>query len=69
MNSKEHTPPKVIVTMSIRPQLADIYTRLAKENNLSRSQFIEYLTCKALVDEGFCSIEDLDISKELEELL
>ena len=69
MNSEKHNPPKVIVTMSIRPQLADIYTRLAKENNLSRSQFIEYLTCKALVEEGFCSIDDLDISKELEELL
>ena len=69
MNSVKHNPPKVIVTMSIRPQLADIFTRLAKENNMSRSQFIEYLTCKMLIEEGYCSTDELDISKEVEGLL
>lgn len=69
MNSSKHSAPKVIVTMSIRPKLAELYTRLAKEDGLSRSQFIEYLTCKTLIEEGYCSIDELDISKELEELL
>lgn len=59
MNSKKHSPPKVIVTISVNPELAKRLTELAKENALSRSQFIEYLTCKSLVDYGYCSEEDI----------
>lgn len=68
MNSKKHSPPKVIVTISVNPDLAKRLTELAKENALSRSQFIEYLTCKSLVENGYCT-EDEIIPDEREVLL
>ena len=68
MNSTKHSPPKVIVTMSIRPELAKILTELAKENSLSRSQFIEYLACKSLLDNGYISEDELSLTKEVEDI-
>lgn len=68
MNSQKHSPPKVIVTMSISPQLAKILTELAKENALSRSQFIEYLACKSLLDNGYITEDELSLTKEVEDI-
>lgn len=68
MNSQKHTPPKIIVTMSIRPELAKILTELAKENALSRSQFIEYLACKSLIDNGYITEDELTLTEKVEEV-
>ena len=54
--------------MSIRPQLAKILTELAKENALSRSQFIEYLACKSLLDNGYITEDELTLTKEVEDI-